>query len=75
MEDMDEGKLYYDWETKRYVFYPKDGGRETPLHCGYTMDVYDNGKWIPTRIEMGQDWYLVGTDFRGADLEGLKVRF
>ena len=29
------------------------------LHCGTTMDVQLNGKWVPTRIEMADDWYLV----------------
>ena len=30
------------------------------------------GKWKPTRIEMGENWYLVG--IRTADLSGLRVR-
>lgn len=42
------------------------------LHCGETFDVKVNGKWIPTRIEMGRDWYLVG--IKTDDLVGLVVR-
>lgn len=42
------------------------------LHCGETFDVRIGGKWIPTRIEMGQEWYLVGIDVD--DLIGLIVR-
>ncbi len=42
------------------------------LHCGETFDVKINGRWIPTRIEMGNDWYLVGIDTD--DLVGLIVR-
>lgn len=42
------------------------------LHCGETFDVKINGRWIPTRIEMGNDWYLVGVDTD--DLVGLIVR-
>ena len=30
------------------------------LHCGTTMDVLVQNRWIPTRIEMADDWYLVG---------------
>jgi len=42
------------------------------LHCGETFDVKINGKWIPTRIEMGRSWYLVG--IKTDDLVGLIVR-
>ena len=42
------------------------------LHCGETFDVKINGRWIPTRIEMGNDRYLVGIDTD--DLVGLIVR-
>ena len=31
-----------------------------------------NGRWVSTRIEMGNDWYLVGVDTD--DLVGLIVR-
>ena len=30
------------------------------------------GKWKPTRMEYGDNWYLVG--IRAADLSGLRVR-
>lgn len=42
------------------------------LHCGECMDVLVDDKWVPTRIEMADDWYLVGihTD----QLAGLTVR-
>ena len=42
------------------------------LHCGETFDVKINGRWVSTRIEMGNDWYLVGVDTD--DLVGLIVR-
>lgn len=42
------------------------------LHCGTTMDVRLNGKWVPTRIEMADDWYLVGV--RTDNIAGLTVR-
>lgn len=42
------------------------------LHCGETFEVQINGKWIPTRIEMGRDWFPVGVETD--DLVGLIVR-
>ena len=42
------------------------------LHCGETFEVLINGKWIPTRIEMEKNWYLVGVPIE--DLIGLIVR-
>lgn len=42
------------------------------LHCGETFEVQINGKWTPTRIEMGRDWFLVGVETD--DLVGLIVR-
>ena len=30
------------------------------LHCGTSMEALVDGDWIPTRIEMGEDWFLVG---------------
>lgn len=42
------------------------------LHCGECMDVLIDGEWIPTRIEMGDGWYLVG--IQTDQLAGLVVR-
>lgn len=42
------------------------------LHCGECMDVLVDEKWVPTRIEMGDDWYLVGV--KTDRLQGLTVR-
>ena len=42
------------------------------LHCGETLEVQMNERWIPTRIEMGRNWYLVG--IQTDDLIGLIVR-
>ena len=69
---MKQGTLVYDYETERMNirFGLEDyyGG----LHCGTTMEVFLNGKWIPTRIELGSDWYLVGV--KTEDITGLMVR-
>lgn len=42
------------------------------LHCGETFEVKINGKWVPTRIEMGKSWYLIGIETD--ELVGLIVR-
>ena len=52
----------------RFSLFDYHGG----LHCGETFDVKISGKWIPTRIEMGRDWYLVGVAVE--DIVGLIVR-
>lgn len=47
------------------------------LHCGTRMEVYINGHWVPTRMEMrGADtWYLVGLPIGGhGSLKGFRVR-
>ena len=57
------GALVFDELTDRYY-----GG----LHCGDCLEVFVRGKWKPTRMEYGQNWYLVGV--RAEDLNGLRVR-
>lgn len=42
------------------------------LHCGTCLDVLVNDEWVPTRIEMGTGWYLVGV--KTDRLPGLTVR-
>lgn len=42
------------------------------LHCGECFDVKVKDIWIPVRIEMGDDWYLVGLNV--SRLDGLRVR-
>lgn len=69
---MKQGVLVYDDESGRMdIRFGLDdyyGG----LHCGTTMEALINGKWIPTRIEMSDGWYLVGlSQYR---LPGLSVR-
>lgn len=69
---MKQGTLIYDAESDRMDirFGLEDyyGG----LNCGTCMDVLLNRKWIPTRIEKSDDWYLVGVKTR--NLQGLRVR-
>ena len=69
---MKQGVLVYDRENDRIDirFGLEDyyGG----LHCGTSFDVLIGRRWIPTRIELGRVWYLVG--IKTSNLEGLRVR-
>lgn len=70
-----EGKLSYNRKAGRYSLLISDLW-EKDFHCGNQMQVLLDGEWIDTRIEMDMQerWYLVGTDKKGKELEGLKVR-
>ena len=54
------GALIFDETADRYdIRFDVDdyyGG----LHCGDCMEVFVRGKWKPTRMEYGDNWYLVG---------------
>lgn len=70
---MKEGNLFLDYSSDsvdiRFSCEDFYGG----LHCGTTFDVWWNGHWVPTRIEMGsQGWYLVG--IQAESIFHLKVR-
>lgn len=66
------GTLVYDHESERmdirFGLEEYYGG----LHCGTGMEVFMDGKWIPTCIEKYLNWYLVGIATN--DLAGMKVR-
>ena len=62
----------YDRESGRFDIHFDDGKCYGGLHCGECLDVRLNEVWVPTRIEMSEDWYLVGLpELR---LEGLTVQ-
>ena len=69
---MKQGTLVYDHATDRYdIRFDLDcyyGG----LHCGERLEVLLDGEWIPTRIELGEFWYLKGVKL--IKLNGLTVR-
>lgn len=71
---MRQGALIYDRESSRYNIRFGLDDYHGGLHCGECFDVFADGKWKPTRIEMGmeQKWYLVG--IRTNTLDGLLVR-
>lgn len=70
--DMKQGALIYDpcldRMDIRFGLNTYLGG----LHCGECFDVWTGSHWEATRIEKGEDWYLVGISFR--NLVGLRVR-
>lgn len=83
------GRMGYNSQNDRYGLLVMDLWEIEGFHCGDTLEVWDNEKeqWIPTRMEMhyqpsafwfpkkrNDGWYLVGTEYSGTALEGLKVR-
>ena len=71
---MKQGALIFDEQTDRYDIRFDLADYYGGLHCGETFDVMVGGRWKPTRIEYGANWYLVGNPCRrplwpaGADL-------
>ena len=72
------GILGYNSQNDRYGLLVADLWEVDGFHCGDTLEIwnYETEQWIPTRMEMlyPDVWYLVGTEYRGTALEGLKVR-
>ncbi len=66
------GALVFDERTDRYDIRFDVNDYYGGLHCGECFDVFVRGKWKPTRMEYGDNWYLVG--IRAEDLNGLRVR-
>lgn len=69
---MKKGMLIYDSSTNRFDVLYEEGNSYGGLHCGTAMEALINDEWIPTRIEYGNDWYLVGVQKKS--LHGLQVR-
>lgn len=83
------GRMGYNSQNDRYGLLVMDLWEIEGFHCGDILEVWDSEKeqWIPTRMEMhyqpsafrfpkkrNDGWYLVGTEYSGTALEGLKVR-
>ena len=74
-EGIEERDIFVEKESGRYDFcYDCDG--ETVnyggIHCGEVFEFCLNDVWVPARVEMYEDWYLVGLP--GLKMEGLEVR-
>ncbi len=52
--------MIFDEQTDRYDIRFDLADYYGGLHCGETFDVMVGGRWRPTRIEMAENWYLVG---------------
>lgn len=59
---MKQGALIFDEQTDRYDIRFDLADYYGGLHCGETFDVMVGGRWRPTRIEMAENWYLVGKE-------------
>ena len=77
--NMITGRLGYNRANNRYGLLVSDLWEIDGFHCGQTLEVSVDGRWIPTRMGMdwgkdGGHWYLVGTPYYG-DLEYVKARY
>ena len=72
MSEKREGNLFYDKESGRYDIRFGMESYSGGLHCGECFEVKTNDVWVPVRIEMDEDWYLVGLPLKR--LDGLTVR-
>lgn len=72
---MIEGRLGYNLENNRYGLLVSDLWEKAGFYCGERLEVLVEGKWQPTRMEMGMDqqWYLVGTPYYG-NLEAIRAK-
>lgn len=72
MDRKRHGTLVYDEESGRYDIRFSLEHYYGRLHCGECFDVLIGSRWVPTRIEMDDRWYLVGV--KTDQLAGLRVR-
>lgn len=72
MNERQEGNLFYDRESGRYDIRFGIESYYGGLHCGECFDVKIEDRWVQVRIEIEEEWYLIGLpDTR---LDGLTVR-
>lgn len=79
--ELKEGRLLYNDENDRFCFamgnkWLYDGWFYNGYHCGEAVEVKIDGAWLKTRFEMdiNNEWYLVGTNYKGKAIEGLPAR-
>ena len=60
MMTLKTGALIFDETADRYDIRFDVNDYYGGLHCGDCMEVFVRGKWKPTRMEYGDNWYLVG---------------
>lgn len=72
------GRLGYNDKNGRYGLLVSDLWEHPGFCCGEPLEVYVDGKWVPTRMEMdwtkdGKYWYIVDTPYYG-NLEYVQAR-
>lgn len=72
MKEKREGALFYDKESGRYDIRFGIDSVYGGLHCGDCFDLKVDNAWVPARIEIEEEWYLVGLP--QVNLDGLIVR-
>lgn len=69
------GALVYDRKAERYDIRLGFDDYLGGISCGYCFEIKVGSRWIQTRMEMSDDWYLVGVKgSKGRDLTGLLAR-
>lgn len=73
------GRLGYNSNNDRYGLLVCDLWEHDGFHCGESLQIEIDGKWVDTTMEMAWAnghgiWYLTGTDLRGDDLEYVRAR-
>ena len=56
---MKQGALFFDETADRYDIRFDLADYYGGLHCGECLEVFTGGKWKPTRIEYGDNWYAL----------------
>ncbi len=79
MKDWVVGRLEYNGANDRYGLLKSGIWEHDGFHCGDCLQVFDNEEWVDTRFEMlcgknGNEWYLVGTPYRGAAIGYVQAR-
>lgn len=74
-----EGRLGYNGANNRYGLLVSDLWEHEGFHCGEPVQVRIDGEWVDSRFEMSWEsgvgeWYLVGTDISGKDIEYTRAR-
>lgn len=72
MSERRKGTLFYDKGSGRYDIWFGIESYYGGVHCGECFDVKVKDVWVPVRMEMDDDWYLVGMP--RTRLDGLTVR-
>lgn len=71
-----EGRLGYNSQNGRYGLLVSDLWEKEGFHCGDSLEIKIDDRWIHTRMEMNAErkWYLVDTALQDTDLKFVKAR-